>query len=77
MARHFDIKKEKTALIIIDLQNDFVRQGAPMLVDSAFGTLPAVRNLLDFARGIQMPVIYARFVFQQDPTCLWNWSPEN
>ena len=76
MARTFEIKKEKTALLIIDLQNDFIRKGAPLYVDSAYETLAPVRKLLDFARSKEMPVIFARFVSGKTPTLLWNWSPE-
>lgn len=76
MARTFEIKKERTALIIVDLQNDFVRQGAPMHVEQALATIPANQKLLAFARENDMPVIFARFVSGKRPTLLWNWSPE-
>ncbi len=38
---------DKSALLVIDLQNDFVRQGAPMEVEDARTTLPKVRQIID------------------------------
>lgn len=76
MARTFEIKKEKTALVIVDLQNDFIRQDAPMLVENALETVPANQKLLAFARKTGIPVIFTKFVSGKTPTLLWNWSPE-
>lgn len=76
MARTFELRKEKTALVIVDLQNDFVRQGAPMLVEYALGTIPMVQNLLAFARTNGIPVIFTKFISGKTPVLLWNWSPE-
>lgn len=64
------------ALIIIDLQNDFVRQGAPMEVEDARHSLPTVRKLIEAARGKNLPVIYTKFISGPQKTLLWNWSPE-
>jgi len=76
MARTFELLKEKTALLIVDLQNDFCRRGAPMLVEEALGTIPANRKLLAFARKNNMPVVFTKFVSGKKPSWLWNWSPE-
>jgi hypothetical protein len=40
------IDLKKSALLVIDLQNDFVRKGAPMEVEDARTTLPKVQVLL-------------------------------
>lgn len=66
----------RAALIIIDLQNDFVRQGAPMEVEDARHSLPTVRKLIEAARGKNLPVIYTKFISGPQKTLLWNWSPE-
>lgn len=76
MARTFDIKAEKTALVIVDLQNDFIREGAPMRVKEAGESLPANKRLLGFAREKGIPVIFTRFISGKTPVLLWNWSPE-
>ena len=39
-----------TALVIIDMQNDFVLPGAPLCVKGARATVPTIRKLLDRAR---------------------------
>ena len=76
MARTFELLKEQTALLIVDLQNDFCRRGAPMLVEEAFGTIPANQKLLAFAREHCMPVVFTKFVSGKKASWLWNWSPE-
>ena len=76
MARTFEFNKESTALVVVDLQNDFVRQDAPLLIKEALGTLPANKKLIDFARKNNMPVIFTKFVTGNKPTLIWNWSTE-
>jgi len=76
MSRTFEFTKDKTALLIVDLQNDFCRQGAPMLVEEAMETIPANQKLLAFARENNMPVIFTKFVTGKKASWLWNWSPE-
>lgn len=41
---------ESIALVIIDMQNDFVQPGAPACVAGALASVPTVRRLLDLAR---------------------------
>jgi len=48
----------RTALIIGDMQNDFVKEGGTLVVPSAEGTLPAIRRLLDLARDSGMRVVF-------------------
>ena len=76
MSRTFKFTKEKTALLIVDLQNDFCREGAPLLVEEAIGTVPANQKLLEFARANKMPVIFTKFITGKHASWLWNWSPE-
>lgn len=65
----------KRALLVIDMQNDFVREGAPMEVPEARATLPAVRRLLQAFRAHGAPVVFTRFLATPEPSLLWNWSP--
>ena len=46
------------ALIIIDMQNDFVLLGAPMCVAGAAATLPNISSLLSAFRHRQQPVFH-------------------
>lgn len=50
----------RTALIIGDMQNDFVKEGGTLVVPSAEGTLPAMRRLLDLARDSGMRVVFVQ-----------------
>lgn len=50
----------RTALIIGDMQNDFVKEGGMLVVPDAEGTIPAIRNLLDLARGSGMRVVFVQ-----------------
>ncbi len=40
----------RTALIVVDMQNAFVKEGGSLVVADAEGTIPAIRRLLDLAR---------------------------
>lgn len=53
---------KRPALVVIDMQNDFVRQGAPMEVPAARAILPALGRLINAFRVAQLPVIYTRYV---------------
>jgi nicotinamidase-related amidase len=55
------VDPSRTALIIGDMQNDFVKEGGTLVVPSAEGTIPAIRRLLDLARESGV-----RLVFVQD-----------
>ncbi|WP_315924029.1 cysteine hydrolase [Mesorhizobium sp. SP-1A] len=50
------------ALVVVDMQNDFVRKGAPMEVSAARGTIPAIHKLMDAFRANGKPVIFTRYV---------------
>jgi nicotinamidase-related amidase len=63
------------ALMIIDMQNDFVREGAPMEVPDARATIPQNQTLIEFFRKANLPIIYTRYL-AGDHWLLWNWSPE-
>jgi nicotinamidase-related amidase len=71
-----DYRLDKTALLIVDLQNDFVRVGAGMEVPDTRGTIEANQKLIAFARKNDMPVIYTKFMAGPKRTLLWNWSPQ-
>jgi nicotinamidase-related amidase len=64
------------ALIVVDMQNDFVRVGAPMEVPDARATIPNHQLLLDAWRERQAPIIYTRFIAGPQRTLMWNWSPQ-
>ena len=63
------------ALVIVDMQNDFVRVGAPLEVPEARATIPAHQALLAACRRRGIPVIYTKFVAGPERTLIWEWSP--
>lgn len=67
---------EQVALVIVDMQNDFVRRGAPLEVPDARDTIAAHRALLVAFRNRGWPVVYTRFLSRPEPNLLWNWSPQ-
>lgn len=64
------------ALLIVDMQNDFVRAGAPLEVPSARATIPAIRSLIEDFRARGLPVVYTRFLSRDADNLLWLWSPQ-
>lgn len=64
------------ALCIVDMQNDFVREGAPLEVPDARATFAAHRLLIAAFRRIGAPVVYTRFLATPEPSLLWRWSPQ-
>jgi nicotinamidase-related amidase len=64
------------ALVIVDMQNDFVRTGAPLEVPDARGTIDVQRRLLAAFRARRLPVLYTRFLSREADNLLWRWSPE-
>jgi len=64
------------ALIVVDMQNDFVREGAPMEVPDARKTIAQHLKLIEFFRRAGLPIIFTRFISGPKHTLIWEWSPE-
>ncbi len=64
------------ALIIVDMQNDFVRVGAPLEVPSARDTIASQKALIQAFRKRNLPVVYTKFISHPHYYLLWNWSPQ-
>ncbi len=62
------MNEQKYALIIIDMQNDFVLPGAPACVAGAVATIPTIKRLLDFCRSRQFPVFHVVREYRADGT---------
>jgi nicotinamidase-related amidase len=66
----------KTALIVVDMQNDFVKEGGSLRVPDAESTIPAIRALLARARATGMRVVFTQDTHQEgDPE--WRIWPEH
>jgi nicotinamidase-related amidase len=66
----------RTGLIVVDMQNDFVREGGSLRVPDAEGTIPAIRTLLGLARAHGMRVVFSQDTHTDgDPE--WRIWPEH
>jgi len=72
----FQIRPRTSALIVVDMQNDFVRVGAPLEVPDARETIDVHLELLDWFRARRRPVVFTRFIAGPSRTLMWNWSPQ-
>ncbi len=76
MAEPFPLEPERQALLVVDMQNDFVREGAPQEVPDARATIAVIASLLDAFRQAGRPVVFTRFSAGPQRTLLWAWSPQ-
>ncbi|MGH2453522.1 MAG: cysteine hydrolase family protein [bacterium] len=68
ITREVPVDVRTTALIVVDMQNDFVKPGGALVVESAAGTVLAVQRLLTLARARGMRVFYTQDTHQEgDP----------
>jgi nicotinamidase-related amidase len=72
----FQLRPGSAALIVVDMQNDFVRVGAPLEVPDARETIDVHLELLGWFRKHRRPVIFTRFIAGPSRTLMWNWSPQ-
>lgn len=57
------INPKKTALLIIDMQNDFVEEGAVLEVPATRKNLREYKTFIDFCRKKGVTVIYTRHCY--------------
>jgi nicotinamidase-related amidase len=66
----------RTALIVVDMQNDFVSEGGTLRVPDAEATIPAIASLLELARASGMRVVFSQDTHREgDPE--WRIWPEH
>ena len=54
------LEPSKTALIIVDMQNDFVMDDGSLFVPTAKNTISSIRNLIDNARRNNVRIVYTQ-----------------
>lgn len=54
------------ALVIVDMQNDFVLPGAPACVAGAYATLPKILEAIEFWHQHKWPVVYLYREYRSD-----------
>lgn len=52
------LKKASSAILVVDMLNDFVLPDYPMTVAGAYATVPAIEKFLDFGRAKGWAIIY-------------------
>jgi nicotinamidase-related amidase len=72
----FPLRSPQQGLVVVDMQNDFVRAGAPQEVPDARRILPTVQRLLTTFRDARRPVFFTRFIAGPQRTLMWAFSPE-
>jgi len=76
---------DRTAVIVVDMQNDFVKPDGSLVVPAASETIPRIRELLESAREKDVRVIYTQDTqVENDPEfdvwpehCIkgsWGWE---
>ena len=60
------LNPDTTALLLIDLQNDFVEPGAPLETAMAYKSLPKLKEVMAFCRQKGITLIYTRHAHDKD-----------
>lgn len=60
------IDPARTAMIVVDMQNDFVAAGAPIETPAARGMVPRIAEALTMCRAAGVRVIYTAHVHRRD-----------
>jgi nicotinamidase-related amidase len=60
------IDPQKTAIIVVDMQNDFVAAGAAMETPAARAVVPKLAEALNICRDARIKVIYTAHVHRRD-----------
>lgn len=72
----FPLRPHRQGLVIVDMQNDFVRAGAPQEVPEARAMVDVIQRLLTGFREAHRPVFFSRFITGPERTLMWAFSPE-
>lgn len=56
------VNPQKTALLVIDMQNDFVLEGYPMEVPMARRRIPRMQEVIAECRAAGIPVVYTQHI---------------
>lgn len=65
----FRLDPEQSALLVIDMQNGFIEEGAALEVPMARQQVPAIKNLIEYCRSKGIPVVYTRFCITGEEGC--------
>lgn len=57
-----ELQKDKSTLLVIDMQYFFLKEDSPTLVESGLVILPTIKNLINLFRKIKRPVIFTKHI---------------
>lgn len=70
------LKSSETALIVVDMQNDFVKEDGNLFVPDAEETVPNINHLIEAARKANVKIAYTQDTqFEGDPE--WEIWPKH
>lgn len=61
-AKIFTLDPDKTALVVVDMQNEFVRKGGLIYVEDAIRTIPNIKRLVQAFRQRKRPIVYTKAI---------------
>ncbi|KRT78048.1 MAG: isochorismatase hydrolase [Armatimonadetes bacterium CSP1-3] len=73
--REVTVQPRTTALIVVDMQNDFVKPGGALVVETAAATIPAIQRLLALARAKGMKVFFTQDTHEEGDIEFPIWGP--
>lgn len=68
------IDPARTVMIVVDMQNDFVGEGAPMETPAARAMVPTLAAALDACRSAGIRLLYTAHVHRPDGSDLGNFK---
>jgi nicotinamidase-related amidase len=74
--KKINLKVKKTAVIVVDMQNDFVKEGGNLIVPSAIETVKNIKSLVNKARIARAKIIYTQDTHFEDDL-EWKIWPEH
>ena len=63
---HTAPNRSHSALLTIDVRNDFALPGAPAVIPGAFEVVPAIRDLVHAFRKSEIPIVHVVRVYKPD-----------
>ncbi len=60
------INASNTALLVIDMENDFVAAAAVQETPGGRAIIPAINQLIDWARGLKIPIVFSQEMHRPD-----------
>jgi nicotinamidase-related amidase len=70
-----ELPAKGAAILVVDMQNDFVHERGALRVPTAAATVPSIRNLLKRAREAGVPVIFTQDWHAPDDPEFRIWPP--